>query len=372
MLVITGLDVGGAEIQIVLLSRELIALGLDVAVVSLTPPVKFADDLTRDGATVFDLGMRKRRADIGSVRLFARLVREWRPDIIHTHMFHANMLGRLLKLAHSRVPLISTSHSQDDFGGSKIRAWLYRVSRSLPDFTTSVSRRATDMYIRSGAFHPNRSGHIPNGLSGEDFMRPSGSARKSTESWARGESFVWLAVGRLVGAKDYPCLFQAIAMLREQGCRSIHLVVAGDGKDRPQLEEELRRLDLTAVVTLLGNRSDVRELMLSADGFVMSSILEGMPMALLEAMATPLPVVCTDVGDNEEIAKLSAVSIVVPTRSPALLAQAMNEIMSASAEAVSLETHRAKEQILQTYSIRAVANKWLQLYGKAIGMRRPS
>lgn len=113
-------------------------------------------------------------------------------------------------------------------------------------------------------------------------------------------AFTWLAVGNLRPAKDYPTLLAA-AQMCVGATRSFHLFIVGEGPGRPSLERGIRRLDLSAHVTLLGFRSDVPRLLRACDAFVLSSAWEGMPNTVMEAMAAGLPVVSTDAGGVHEL-----------------------------------------------------------------------
>ena len=322
-LLTTNLARGGAETQVAQLARRLRSRGHDVAVLSLLKPTAFADEL-RGAGVVVD-------------RPHALL--RFKSEILHCHMFHANLLGRVLRLVLPLRVVISTIHSLAESGrrSDKIRGrdLLYRLTDILADMTVAVSQAAADRHVRAGAVPASRIRVIPNGVDTEVF-RPPAERRPSAD-------FSWLAVGRLMWKKDYPTL---LAAFRELGRG--RLLIAGTGPD----EAELRRL-APADVEFLGERTDIAELMRSVDGFVMSSVVEGLPMALLEAAASGLPCVATDAGGVRE----TGVAVVVPARNPAALAAAMLTIMEHPDRGGVNRT-----VVCERFSLDAVTSQWEALY----------
>jgi len=164
--------------------------------------------------------------------------------------------------------------------------------------------------------------YIPNGvrLLGGDAAARSGGRR---ELGIADDEFLWMYAGRLVPVKDVGTLIKAFAIARTRAPIRFRLAIVGDGPERAALEELCRALELGDVLTFLGTRSDVPRLIQAADGFAMSSLSEGLPLVLLEAMAARVPCVATSVGGIPELFSGGAGGLLAPPQDPAAIADAM-------------------------------------------------
>jgi glycosyltransferase involved in cell wall biosynthesis len=178
---------------------------------------------------------------------------------------------------------------------------------------------------------------------------------------AADADFIWLAAGRLTSAKDYPNLLRAFAqtrLSRPDAC----LWVAGEtaGAQFHRLTALASRLNISDCVRWLGVRRDMPALLDAADGFVLSSAWEGMPLAVGEAMAMEKPVVATDVGGVHEL--LGDCGILTPARNPDALAAAMLEVMRKPEVVRQARGYAARERIAGHFSMDAKADEWEALY----------
>jgi glycosyltransferase involved in cell wall biosynthesis len=176
-----------------------------------------------------------------------------------------------------------------------------------------------------------------------------------------GDEFVWLAAGRIVPAKDYPNLLHAFARLRESDQRA-RLWIAGApaGTKTGAVQAMAAKLGVEASIRLLGLRRDMPALLDAADGFVLASAWEGMPLVVGEAMAMEKPVVATDVGGVRELA--GNCGPIVPACFPGALAEAMLDLMRRTPEARGSMGRVARERIVDHFSIDAKADEWEALY----------
>lgn len=355
---LTSLDVGGAETQVINLASRFKERGWTVRLVSMLAPEAWFDTLESMQIEFVSLHMPRGIPDVrGLIRLVA-LLRKWRPHVLHCHMVHANILGRIARLASPVPVVISTAHNIDE--GGHWRELAYRFTDGLADITTNVSQAAVDCYVRVGAAPENKIRFIPNGLDTDRF-KPDGQYVKALrEELGLDDSFVWLAVGRLEKEKDYPCMLRAFAMVQAAG-RSM-LLIAGRGPDEGALKSLARDLGIADRVRFIGVRTDVERLMNAADAYVMSSAWEGLPMVLLEAAATALPAVTTDVGGCREIVIDGETGAVVQPENPRELAEAMLRIMTMP-EAQRLALGRAGRRHVEKYfRLDRVVDVWEALY----------
>lgn len=356
---ITGLGYGGAETQLLRLATEMRNRGWEVLVVSMLSPTGLAMNFERAGIPLASLHMVRGIADPrGPLRLLA-LLRRFRPHVLHSHMVHANLLARVIRLVH-RVPvLISTAHSINE--GGRWRALAIRTTDSLCDLTTSVSLAAVDRYRRERLAPEHKLLRMPNGVDMERFRGDPKGRTRVRRALDIERSFVWLAVGRFTAAKDHPTLFRAFSRLARRHPDAV-LLVAGEGPLRNNYLEILRQLNLLERVHFLGFRSDVADLMNAADAYVMSSAWEGLPMVLLEAASAGLPIIATDVGGNGEIVQQGSTGYLAPPHDPGALAAAMERLLETPASHRQRLGREARRQVARKYGLDRVAGQWENLY----------
>lgn len=363
----TGLAYGGAETQVVHLATRLRARGWAVRVVSLLPPHAYVDELKAVGIVVDSLGMSRGVPDPRALVRLARILRRDRPQVLHAHMVHANILARVVRLL-VRVPVvICTAHNISE--GGRWRELAYRLTDVLCDLTSQVSQAGMERYIEVGAVPAGKIRVIPNGVDTERF-RPNPDVRRRLRRELRlDDRFAWLAVGRFEKAKDYPNMVKAFARVVVKKPNA-SLLIAGQGSLRVEALRLVEDLGLAGHVHFLGLRKDVPALMNAADGYVMSSAWEGMPMVLLEAAATGLPIVATDVGGNHEVVLNGRTGFLVPPKDPQALAQAMLRLMETSEEDRARMGAAGRAHVMANYTLERVVDMWEALYGELLNRKR--
>jgi glycosyltransferase involved in cell wall biosynthesis len=274
-------------------------------------------------------------------------------------MFHANLLARLARLLYPVPVLISTLHSIAESGREsgkiKWRDRLYRATDSLADVTVAVCQAVADRHAEAGAVSKRRLRVIPNGVDTRVF-RPDAERRERTRrELGLGTEFVWLAVGRLMWKKGYETMLRAFA-----GEGRGLLLIAGSGPQERELEELARELGVHA--RFLGPRDDVPELMAASDGFVQSSLVEGLPLALLEAASSGLPSVVSDAGGVSEVVLDGRTGFVVPLGNPQALGAAVSRLVAMPEEQRREFGVAAREHIVNNFDLEVVVTRWEELY----------
>jgi glycosyltransferase involved in cell wall biosynthesis len=175
-------------------------------------------------------------------------------------------------------------------------------------------------------------------------------------------NFLWFAAGRLDPVKDYPTLLMAMFEVPE----SARLVIAGSGP----LEEELLRLStrlgLERRVKFIGFDRDVLRWMQTADGFVLSSRWEGLPMSLLEAAACAMPALATDVPGTREVIIDGETGWLAPAGDAAGLGKVMTQVMQMPPEMLSAMGERARRNVMDRFSMNAVLDQWEEQYAELL------
>lgn len=354
LFVITSLDFGGAEAVVVQLATQFVGLGWQVGVVSMTSPRAYEAALASAGVELHSLDMRRGAPDPRGIFRLAQIFRAFEPDVVHAHMVHAIILARVTRLLAPVPALVSTAHTVEE--SSSLHYLGYRFTDWLSEVTTSVSRAGLRQYRQRRAMTNGRSVYLPNAVDLERFSSKRHMRDAIRQELGFGDEFTWVAVGRLTELKDYPNLLNAFALL-DAGLR---LWIVGDGELRSQVETLISDLELSDRVSLLGVRTDVSDVVAAADAFVLSSSVEGLPMALLEAAASALPVVATNVGGVADIVTASSGHL-VPAKDHVALANAMTAVTKAGPSEREVMGQSARETVFANYDVTHVMAKWVEL-----------
>ncbi len=355
--VLTSLGMGGAERQVLDLAQRMASRGHIVTLLVLRPRL---DEEWQTSLSILHLNIRKTPLSLLSgMAKGRRFLREFRPDLIHGHNFHANFVARMSGMLVPATAVVSTIHNVYEGGWSRMLA--YRLTDGLSYRTTAVSHAVAERFARMKAVSEKKFQVICNGIDTVEFA-PS-SERRAAMRAALGvdREFIWLTAGRIAPAKDYPNLLRAFALVHMSRPQA-QLWIAGEAKrtEASTLQFLVAELGLGGSFRWLGLRRDLPALLDTADGFVLGSAWEGMPLAVGEAMAMEKPVVATDVGGVREL--VGEVGLIVPSKAPDALAAAMLDLMRRPEEDRSALGKAARLRIESSFSMGAKAEEWETLY----------
>jgi glycosyltransferase involved in cell wall biosynthesis len=363
--VLTSLGVGGAEKQALAVSDRMAKRGHVVEVLVLRPRVP--DEWPTSLPTVH-LDIRRSPLSVFAGMLRARrFLRAFKPDVLHSHSFHANLFTRLLKIVVPSIRVVSTVHNV--YEGGRLRMWAYRATDVFSSRTVAVSQAAATRFVELKAIPARKCIVIPNGIDVTEFS-PNAERRAATRSSMKTEAtFAWFTAGRLVPAKDFPNLVEAFRRVLEEFCDA-ELWIAGAPPDAKVIRGENGKTSYAWLVAMpggmsehvrwLGLRRDVAALLDAADAFVLASAWEGMPLALGEATAMAKPVVATDAGGVREL--VGDAGMLVPSKDAEALAAAMIEMMRKSREARAQLGQAARKRIQEHFNLDTASDRWEQLY----------
>ncbi len=360
MFLSTSMGMGGADKQLLSAAQLMHAQGHDVCIVSLTELGPMGLEARSQGIRTESLDMRRGVPDPRGLIRLIRLVRAWKPDVLHSHMVHANLMARAVRLF-ARVPvMVSTIHNI--YEGGPLWMAAYRISNGLVDHMTIISEAAANRFVNERIVPRELLTFVPNGVDTERFRQVAPGTREALRSSIGvNDRFVWLAVGRFEIAKDYPNMLHAFAQVCQRHPKAVLLLV-GHGSLQQDTELLAQSLGLSDRIHFLGVRSDVPEVMAAADGYVMSSAWEGMPIALLEAAAAGLPIVATRVGGNHEVVRDGESGFLVPPRDHEALGQAMLRLMEQAPERRRDMGECGREHVRVHYGLGRVVERWQDLY----------
>ena len=352
--VITGLGQGGAERVVCDLADKMYEKGHQVKIAYLTGEV-----LTRPNTTNIELikvNLNNMILLIPAYIKFKKIIEKYQPDVVHSHMVHANILARLIRTTTPMAKLICTAHNSNE--GGCIRKLAYRITHNLADLTTNVSRTAVSSFEIDRAVPKGGMKCVYNGVDFNSFMYNS-SAREEIikELTLKIDRKIILAVGRFNEQKNYPNLLKAVSYLKKHTTEDFLLLIAGDGELREEIEALIVELDISDEVILLGRRNDIPTLMSACDVFVLSSDYEGLPTVLIEALACQAQVVSTEVSGVHEI--VGTYGKIVPTKTPISLASAVKDRLQNSNKNVFAHQH-----VKNKFDLDLISDKWLKIYNE--------
>lgn len=320
--VITWLPVGGIERRLVALLPRLDRERFDVRVVCIRERGELADELEAAGIPVTLVPLRS-RWDPRGLRELAGLMRRERIDVVHSHMYRSNVPATVAARLAGVREVWAQVHNVDTWETGR-QAWMDRRLMRWRTGMIAVSDRVRHDVIETLRIEPRRVRVIYNGV---DLDRFRAARERRAELRLRedtGERLVFIFMARLVEQKRPQDFLEAFGRLqREDGGERLSAWIVGDGPLRAALERQAAALPCPEAVRFHGRRDDVEELLAAADVFVMTSTKEGFSNALVEAMATGLGIVATDVGGNAEAVRGGQDGLIVPPADIERLTRAM-------------------------------------------------
>jgi glycosyltransferase involved in cell wall biosynthesis len=380
--VIARLSLGGAPVQATLISGRLDPDRFESILACGAVPDEEASMLfvaARERAPMVSipgLGPRIRPlSDIRALLGLVRLVRRFRPDVVHTHTAKAGFLGRLAALSiRPRPVLVHTYHGHvlDGYYGpftSLIYRLLERAMSRLSDCLIAPSRATVDELVQLEVAPRERFAVIPLGLDLKRFAAASRDtpARLREELGVGDDELLCAFAGRIVKVKRLDVLLRAIADTRGLGI-PVRLAVTGDGELRASMERLATDLELAGAVSFLGVRDDPERVIAAADIAVLTSDREGTPIALIEAAAASRPAIATDVGGVRDVVTPQT-GILVPAGDHVAFGRALSEL-AASASARSRMGDAARAHAFARFSAERLIDGHQRLYEELVRRRR--
>lgn len=294
----------------------------------------------------------------------ARIMRDYRPHVVHTRNFGAVEAIPAARIAGIPVAIHSEhGYELEILGGLPLRRRvLCRVAYAMADAVFAVTGDLRNYHSKQSWLPEHKFRVIHNGVDTNRFCpRPDIASAIRLKLGIPPARFVIGSVGRLVPIKDHGTLLQAAELLVQQG-KDVHVLIVGAGPELPRLQERVgASTHLGERVTFSGASDSVPEMLNAMDLFVLTSIREGMSNTILEAMATGLPAVVTRTGGNPELVEDGQDGCLFPARDFRTLA----ECLSRCAEDTKLRAkfgEAARDRVLEHFSLQTMIARYRQLY----------
>ncbi len=346
--IITGLPIGGAEKVLLDLSTHLNKDIITPFVIGLNDEIDLIEDFRKQNIWVKPLNMKKNpKGFFIAQKEINKIIKDKEIDIIHAHMFHPLVFAYTAKKINPQIKIVFTSHNENI--GSYPRELFTHSLKKFRDMDIVFSKEMiTNMY-------KDNSTVIPNGIDIDAF----------TKEVEKEKKFTFLSVGVLREQKNQPFLAECAKILKDNGHTNFQINIVGSGDASGDLSEDIkeaiRENGVEEYVNMLGARRDIPILLKQSHCFVMPSLFEGLPIALLEAGAASLPIIATPVG---------AVPSVIDKNSGYLatlenFANTMQEVL----EDYNRATKKAEilfKEIELNYSIRSMALSHEKIYTQLV------
>ena len=349
--VISGLNIGGAEQIVRQLAYNFAKEGHHVTILILSGHpinVPYSDKIE-----ITSLNISKNIFLIPLLIFnFFEVIRKVNPDIVHSHMYHSNILARLTRIFLKIPILISTAHSNNEGGG--FRMFMYRITNFLSDAFTNVSQDAINEFEKKGAVSKNKMIKIYNGIN-IDLFTKNDNLERSIDI----KNPIFLSVGSLTELKDHKNLINAFYILTKE-VEGARLIIAGDGPLKNNLLQLTTSLNITSKISFIGISNDIPNLMKQADIFLLSSTHEGFGLVLAEAMASKLLVIATNCGGSKEV--IGDCGFLVPTKNASSLAEAMKIALNLPANEKIKRQDLGRERVIENFNFNNIFKQWEALY----------
>lgn len=282
------------------------------------------DRLKELGVETFQITMRN-PFDLKAVWQINKLCRKLDIDLIHTHYLRENYISLLSRLINPKVKVIYTNHFI--LRNNAVQRLFNRLLTPLEYKMIAVCNNGKKMLISNGV-KESRIDVIFNGVDPSDWQEPVKSTMR--EELGIGEDeFVFLCASRFAHDKGHKYLVDSIALLKRMTDRSFKFVLAGDGPLLDDVKKQVKQLELTDDIIFAGFRKDIKNLFYGSDVYVNSSQHEALSFLIIEAMASGLPVIVTDMGGNRDIVNPETdCGLMVEYNNPDSMAGAMLKLMN--------------------------------------------
>ena len=364
---ITSLEVGGAQHGLLLGLPRFNSEKYEHIVCSLTDRMQMAGQFQRAGIQVHSLGLKTKMDFSVAIRLRS-LLKDVRPDILHTYLLHSNVLGRIVGRL-TGVPKIIGSERTI----GQARYWgrlLTKLTNPLTD-AVEVNSQTGAIAIEDDLGVPREKIEIVrSGVNFYEYSKPANGAEIRTELGLNQDQHLVLYIGRLRPVKGVEFGIRAFALAKDQR-PNVYMALAGEGEQLCNLQNLVDDLGIDNHVKFLGVRNDLPDLLAAADSILMPSLNEGFPRTAIEAMAAGKPIVATRVGGTPEAIIDGKTGILVPAKDIRAMAKALISLIGDVLLRERLGAAGA-ELARENYSINNYVNRLNELYWRLSGIDNPT
>lgn len=371
--VVDSLEPGGLERVTCDLALAQSRKGHDVSVFSLLSTSGFKDELISSGISVIE-GNKSQSLDLQMLGKLRKWVMDRHADVVHAHNFVPNYHAALACLGLRGMPRpaqVCTIHDMGTRLTQRKLRWLFLASLRRTQQVAMVGQRVHQRFVDNGFVAAGRACTVLNGIPVSRFTTSDASKAAARQALGVPASATLIGcVGRLVPLKNHSRMIDVFAELRADH-PGLHLAIVGDGECRDALRDQIAARGLQDGVTLFGHHPNVSQVLPAFDIFALPSQTEGLSIALLEACASQLAIVATDVGGNPEIIQDGQTGLLVPVDDNRALSQAIRKLLDDQPLRHALG-QRARDWVSANASDVALEQAYDSCYRKAMDCLHPS
>jgi glycosyltransferase involved in cell wall biosynthesis len=366
LLLDSQLNVGGREKRMLEFARRIDRSRFELKVCCLKPGSYFKQHFIEAGSVFYD-GVMKNKYDLFAYREFERILTAEQIDLIYTYPHWNTLVYAMMAKFTGRVARVIVAFHGAESGDPKIHPFK-RALLGRADLHLAVGEDLKRLLVDSGGLDGRRIRIIHNGTDCDKFRPVPGDPAIRQALGIKEDARVIVTVASLKPIKNISLLIEATAEV----CRSrpgpggTHLLIVGDGPLRGEIEDQARRTGIGDHVTFVGIRDDVEELLRIGDVFALPSLSEASPNSVLEAMATGLPVVVTDVGCLREMVRDGQNGAVVPSGDARAMAAALRRYLD-DADLAGRAGERGREIVLDGFSLETMCAERERTFAEVIG-----
>jgi glycosyltransferase involved in cell wall biosynthesis len=348
---------GGAEKQLYELVKGINRKVFDPVVISLNQGGYWGGEIRKLNIRLIEL-QRKRSFEFARLFKLIKILKAEKPDIVHTYMFAANSYGRIAAII-DRVPvIIASERNLVEIGKDKNKFDIY-IDKLLAPFSQGIicnSDKASKSLVEKYSFNGSKVFTVHNGIDASPVRNGISNRIKIIGT-----------VGSLYPQKNHSLfLDMAKIVLERSENKDIKFLIVGKGPLRNELERCSKALNIESNVAFAGEREDVPELLQTMDIFVMTSLYEGLPNAIIEAMAAGLPVIATDVGGNSELVINRETGFLCRSNDAKALAEKVVSLINNEQEAKRMGKN-GKKRALSEFGVERMIRKTENIYMELLG-----
>jgi len=364
---ITSLEVGGAQHGLLLGLPRFNTDRYEHIICSLMNRIPMAEQFRESGIEVHSLGL-NRRTDLSVVVRLRRLMKKVRPDILHTYLLHANVLGRIVGRLVGIPVIIGSERTIGQAGPCG------RLATKLSNPLTNAVEVNSELGARSIAIDlgvpPDKIEVVRSGVDLKKFGHSTNRAAVRSQMGLKKGQHLVLYVGRLRAVKGIEYGLRAFAAAQSQ-LSSMHMALAGEGELLDHLKNIVRELNVSDHVTFLGVRNDLPDLLSGADSVLMPSLKEGFPRTAIEAMAAGKPIIATNVGGTSEAIIDGETGILIPAKNIEVMTSTLLRLVNDKDLQLKLG-EAGRQRSTNNYSVNNYVTRLDELYRKLLKYDNPS
>jgi len=353
-------SLGGAQTFLYNLVKNLDKNYFAVTVIAIKKDGPLYERFQKLPITVHSLNVNSKMDLLAIFRLY-KLLKKISPDILHTHLFYAHLMGRLVSVFFE-FKTINTIHNTLHYG--KAKRFLIKITDFLTDLNIVICHKIKNIMIDKKISREDKIIVISNGVDLKQFQAKLLKEKKeklilklNIEKYDK----ILLTVGRLEKPKGYLNLLKSIYFLKKNYNNFI-LLIAGEGEDREIIQNKIEAYNIEENVKLLGQRNDIDQLLKISDVFVMSSLWEGLPIAILEAMASGSVIISTAVGGISEVIKNKENGVLIQPNSPKIMADYFLELFFEETTTLDKMGKNAQQTIKNYYQLKDKIIEYEKIY----------